>query len=108
MSIAYSALVMVPWDQMEGEGDGGFGVAAVVVGTRWWHSGSGEDGDCGCDDGRAKWCGVAVDGGVEMIDGGDDMVLMMMVLWRGDGGEGSVSGGHRRNLAGKVEAAPEI
>ncbi|GJZ37966.1 hypothetical protein Tco_0584157 [Tanacetum coccineum] len=43
-----------------------------------------------------------------MMDGGDDMVLMMMVRWRGDGGEGSVSGGHRRNLAGKVEAAPEM
>ncbi|GJV62215.1 putative reverse transcriptase domain-containing protein [Tanacetum coccineum] len=43
-----------------------------------------------------------------MMDGGDDMVLMMMVRWRGDGGEGSVSGGHRRNLAGKMEAAPEM
>ncbi|GKF48882.1 hypothetical protein Tco_0142133 [Tanacetum coccineum] len=60
---------------------------------------------------REGWPGngdVRGDGGVEMMDGGDDMVLMMMVRWRGDGGEGSVSGGHRRNLAEKVEAAPEM
>ncbi|GKG36583.1 hypothetical protein Tco_0444261, partial [Tanacetum coccineum] len=41
--------------------------------------------------------------GVEMMDGGDDMVLMMMVRWRGDGGEGSVSGAV--GVAGRLAGA---
>ncbi|GKG11641.1 hypothetical protein Tco_0343041, partial [Tanacetum coccineum] len=47
----------------------------MVLTWRQWRDGGGSD-----------------EVGVEMMDGGDDMVLMMMVRWRGDGGEGSVSG----------------